>query len=415
MELGLDYDKIQANLERPSVVDRTESGPSTSTVPSQGCKRERESSLEAEEASSTSIVPTSTKALVYPRHGSPADVLNLHTHSLPPPHSNLVTLRTLAAPLNPADINQIQGTYPTAPPFAQELGTAQPSAVPGNEACFEVLSAGSACKTVSKGDWVIPTRTGLGTWRTHLQVAEDRVMKIKKDGLNAEQAATISVNPVTAYRMLKDFTPLKEGDWFIQNGANSGVGRAAVQFGKMWGLKSICVVRKRDGAEGEALHKELQELGATVVVNDEEIMEKGFGERVKEWTNGAREPLNLALNCVGGDAGMALAKTLGAGGTMVTYGAMSKSPLRVGAGMLIFKDLRFVGFWVSKWADRFPEERKKTIDEVLDLIRGGNFKDVPMVEVPWSYETKKEELLDAVQGTLEGFRKGKGLFKFGDT
>lgn len=62
MELGLDYDKIQANLERPSVVDRTESGPSTSTVPSQGCKRERESSLEAEEASSTSIVPTSSQA-----------------------------------------------------------------------------------------------------------------------------------------------------------------------------------------------------------------------------------------------------------------------------------------------------------------------------------------------------------------
>ncbi len=38
-----------------------------------------------------------------------------------------------------------------------------------------------------------------------------------------------------------------------------------------------------------------------------------------------------------------------------------------------------------------------------------------MVEVPWSYETKKGELLDAVQGTLEGFRKGKGIFKFGDT
>ncbi|KAL8989986.1 MAG: hypothetical protein Q9169_008234 [Polycauliona sp. 2 TL-2023] len=100
---------------------------------------------------------------------------------------------------------------------------------------------------------------------------------------------------------------------------------------------------------------------------------------------------------------------------MVTYGAMSRSPLRVGAGMLIFKDLRFVGFWVSKWGDRFPEEKQKTIDEVLGLIRDGKFKDVPMVEVPWSHETKKEELLDAIQGTLDGFRKGKGIFKFGDT
>ncbi|KAI4122339.1 MAG: hypothetical protein LQ338_005878 [Usnochroma carphineum] len=358
---------------------------------------------------------TQAKALVYPKHGSPSDVLTLHTHSISPPHSKLLTLRTLAAPLNPADINQIQGTYPTSPPFTSSLGTSQPSAVPGNEACFEVLSAGSGCKNISRGDWVIPRRTGLGTWRTHLQVEEDKVMKVEKDGLKVEQVATVSVNPVTAYRMLKDFAPLKDGDWFIQNGANSGVGRAAIQLGKMWGLQSICVVRKREGAEGDALKRELQELGATVVVSDEEVMEKGFGERVKKWTNGGREPLKLGLNCVGGDAGMAMAKVLSPGGTLVTYGAMSKSPMRVGAGMLIFNDLRFFGFWVSRWGDGLPEEKKRTIDQVLELTREGKFKDVPMVEVPWSWETKKEELLEAVQGTLEGFRKGKGIFKFGDT
>ncbi|KAL8669948.1 MAG: hypothetical protein Q9168_005482 [Polycauliona sp. 1 TL-2023] len=415
LELGLDYDKVQVCMEAKLVSARLEM--ERAMTPSDGSSGpSHRPSLPLDRRRHISAYGyTQAKALVYPKNGSPKDVLNLHTHSISPPHSNLITLRTLAAPLNPADINQIQGTYPTAPPFTQDLGTAQPSAVPGNEACFEVLSAGSGCKSVSKGDWVIPRRTGLGTWRTHLQVPEEKVMKINKEGLNPEQVATISVNPITAYRMLKDFTTLKEGDWFIQNGANSGVGRAAVQLGKMWGLKSICVVRKREGAVGEALYKEMQELGATVVVNDEEILEKGFGERVKEWTNGGRESLNLALNCVGGDAGMALAKTLGAGGTMVTYGAMSRSALRVGAGMLIFKDLRFVGFWVSKWGDRFPDEKEKTIAEVLGLIREGKFKDVPMVEVPWSYETKKEELLDAVQGTLDGFRKGKGIFKFGDT
>ncbi|KAL9024586.1 MAG: hypothetical protein Q9196_006410 [Gyalolechia fulgens] len=358
---------------------------------------------------------TQAKALVYPKHGSPADVLALHTHSISPPHSKLVTLRTLAAPLNPADINQIQGTYPTAPPFTSGFGTAQPSAVPGNEACFEVLSTGSACKDVSKGDWVIPRRTGLGSWRTHVQIDGDKVIKINKEGLTAEQVATVSVNPVTAYRMLKDFMPLREGDWFIQNGANSGVGRAAVQLGKMWGYKSICLIRKREGDEGKALKQEMLDLGATVVVTDEEIMARDFRERVKEWTNGGREQLKLGLNCVGGDAAMAMAKVLDAGGTTVTYGAMSKSPMRVGAGMLIFKDLRFVGFWVSKWGDSLPDEKKRTIDEILGLIREGKFKDVPMVEVPWSWDTKKEELLDAVQGTLEGFRKGKGIFKFGDT
>ena len=40
----------------------------------------------------------------------------------------------------------------------------------------------------------------------------------------AEYAATIGVNPCTAYRLLRDFETLREGDTIIQNGANSQVG-----------------------------------------------------------------------------------------------------------------------------------------------------------------------------------------------
>ena len=227
-------------------------------------------------------------------------------------------------------------------------------------------------------------------------------------------SALVKVNPVTAYRMLKDFVKLDDGDWWIQNGANSGVGRAAIQLGKRWGYNSIAVVRSRPGEEGEKLKKELEDLGATKVVTDEEIQQDGFKDQVKEWTNGGRSPLKLALNCVGGNAAMAMARPLSSGASMVTYGGMSKKPMLVGASMLIFKDLRFSGFWVSRWSDAHPEEKRKTVDELLDMMRNGEFKDTPMVEVKWDWDTKKEELVDAVQGTLEGFRKGKGVFVFGD-
>lgn len=287
--------------------------------------------------------------------------------------------------------------------------------MPGNEACFEVLSAGSAAKGVKKGDWVIPRTTGLGTWRTHLQCEEDKVHKIDGEGLKSIQVATVSVNPVTAWRMLTNFVQLKEGDWFIQNGANSGVGRAAIQLGRMWGLRSIAIVRGRPGEEGKKLKRELEELGADKVITDEELMEKRFKDRVNEWTNGGRESVMLGLNCVGGDAAMTMAKVLGSGAHLVTYGAMSKSPMRLGASMLIFKDIHFDGFWVSRWADTHPEERTATIEKVLQLIREGKFKDVPTVEVPWNWDTKKSELVEVVQGTLEGYRKGKGIFVFGDT
>ena len=66
------------------------------------------------------------KALTFSDYGDPAAVLSLHSHSISPPHSNLMTLRFLASPINPADINQIQGVYPSKPTWTTNLGTANP-------------------------------------------------------------------------------------------------------------------------------------------------------------------------------------------------------------------------------------------------------------------------------------------------
>ena len=76
--------------------------------------------------------------------------------------------------------------------------------------------------------------------------------------------------------------------------------------------------------------------------------------------------------------------------------------------------LRFEGFWVSRWGDENPEEKKRTVEELLRLMREKRFRDTPVVEVGWGWDTGKETLVEAVQGTLEGFRRGKGMFVFED-
>lgn len=58
-------------------------------------------------------------------------------------------------------------------------------------------------------------------------------------------ASMMNVNPCTAYRMLKDFVPLKSGDTVIQNGGNSAVGQLIIQLCKVWNFKSVSVVRDR--------------------------------------------------------------------------------------------------------------------------------------------------------------------------
>jgi trans-2-enoyl-CoA reductase len=355
------------------------------------------------------------KALTFQKYGEPKDILSLHGHSISPAHSNLLTLRFLASPINPADINQLQGVYPSKPTFTTSLGTAEPIAVGGNEGVAEVISAGDKVKGFQRGDWVIQKVPGFGTWRTHAQTTENGLLKIENtDGITPVQAGTVSVNPCTAYCMLKNFSDMQAGDWFIQNGANSGVGRAAIQLGKLWGYKSINVVRDR-GEGLDALKQELKDLGADVVITDSELQSSEMKDKVATWTNGGREKIKLGLNCVGGKPVGAMAKQLSSEAHLVTYGAMSKQPVTLPTGLLIFKNIHFDGFWVSKWSERNPEEKKIMVHDVLDLYRQGKFKDTPYDEVKWEWETKGDTLIEAVQGTLEGYRKGKGIFVFGKT
>lgn len=382
------------------------------------CQRTSRSTFDQRRAIS-SYGYTQAKALVYSKYGEPQDVLSMHGHSLSPATGSNVVLRMLVAPINPADVNQIQGVYPAKPELTTALGTSEPSAVAGNEGVAEVISTGSGVKTLSRGDWVIMKSTCMGTWRTHMEVDESQLIKIdNKEGLSPLQVGTVSVNPCTAYRMLLDSAKwsFRGDEWFIQNGANSGVGRAAIQLGREWGFKSINVIRGRENKEEEQqLRQELLDIGATKVITEEELMGRDIKDQIKEWTNGGREQVKVGLNCVGGKPATALAKFLSPGATMVTYGAMSKQPVILPASLLIFKEINFNGFWVSKWSDRHPDQKKQTVEDVLRLTREGRFKDIPVQECKWGWNTEVDTLRKAVQGTLGGFRAGKGVFVFEET
>lgn len=100
---------------------------------------------------------------------------------------------------------------------------------------------------------------------------------------------------------------MEKGDWFIQNGANSGVGRSAIQLGRLWGLKSVNVIRNRPKVE--ELKEELKGLGADIVITEEELADRGFWGVHNEKTEGGE--VKLGLNCVGGKPTMDLARRLG--------------------------------------------------------------------------------------------------------
>ena len=85
---------------------------------------------------------------------------------------------------------------------------------------------------LSAGDWVLPAIAMSGTWTTHKVCDQSALTRVRND-ISVEGAATMMINPASALRMLEDYVQLKEGDWVVQNGANSAVGLAAIQIAKV--------------------------------------------------------------------------------------------------------------------------------------------------------------------------------------
>ncbi|KAK4440795.1 Enoyl-[acyl-carrier-protein] reductase, mitochondrial [Sesamum alatum] len=308
-------------------------------------------------AYSTTMSPPS-KAVVYDEQGPPDAVCKVRELPPVPIKDNDVCVRMLAAPINPSDINRIEGVYPVRPPVP---------AVGGYEGVGEVHAVGPAVKGLGPGDWVIPSPPSSGTWQTYVVKEQSLWHRIDKS-TPMEYAATITVNPLTALRMLEDFVDLKAGDAVVQNGATSIVGQCIVQLARLRGIRSINIIRDRAGSD-EAKQK-LKELGADEVFTLSQLDVKN----VKSLLADIPEPA-LGFNCVGGNAASLVLKFLKHGGTMVTYGGMSKKPITVSTSSFIFKELSLRGFWMQKWlSSEKLKECRDMIDYLLSLTRSGELK-----------------------------------------
>ncbi|PRD32860.1 UNVERIFIED_CONTAM: Enoyl-[acyl-carrier-protein] reductase [Trichonephila clavipes] len=327
------------------------------------------------------VMSLSSYALQYKECGDPNVVLEkVEYETSENVQSNQVLIKMLAAPINPADINMIQGKYGKK---------AKLPAIGGNEGVAEVIKTGSSVKDLKVGSWVIPTAED-GTWKTHAVYTEDKLLKIDET-LPLVSAATIYVNPCTAYRMLKDFENLKEGSTVIQNGANSAVGQAVIQIAKHFKINTINVIRDRPNVE--SLKSYLTNLGATHVVVENELRSPLMADIFKSIPKPA-----LAFNCVGGKSAAELMRQMTDKGTVVTYGAMSKQPLMINTGHLIFNDLRIRGFWMTKWKEvHTKEEVEKMLKEITSIIKTG------LLKPPTNRMVKLDNFKDAVAKSMESY------------
>jgi trans-2-enoyl-CoA reductase len=318
------------------------------------------------------------KAAVYETHGNPAEVLRVLESPLPEPGPNDVVVKMKAAPINPADLNSIEGKYPIKAPLP---------ATPGMEGAGTVIEVGSAVRGLEVGTQVILPHS-FGTWREMAVIDATKLVPAPNE-IDPIQAAMLKVNPITAWRMVRDFVPLMSGDWLIQNAANSGAGQCVIQVARELGYKTVNVVRRAE------LVDELRSLGGDVVIVDSENLRDEVAAATE------RAAIKLALNAVGGENALRVAKCLASDGTMVTYGAMSLEPLSIPNGMLIFKNLRFTGFWVNKWYDAAtPAQRAETFAPLFDMAKRGLLQS--KVEATYTLDEAQAAIAHASQNKRSG-------------
>jgi putative PIG3 family NAD(P)H quinone oxidoreductase len=178
----------------------------------------------------------------------------------PQPASREVLVEAAYAAVNPADLAQRAGNYP-APPGA-------PADVPGLEVAGTVIACGESVRQWEPGDRVFGL-VGGGGLADRVAVDERHVAGVPSR-LDAEQAAAVPEAFITAHDAVVTQAGLCLGDVLLVNGANGGVGTAAVQIGLLAGARVLA------NARSDEARNRLAELGAEPVSPDD------FVERARD-------------------------------------------------------------------------------------------------------------------------------------
>lgn len=309
--------------------------------------------------------------------GDPQTAWKVVTKEKPSASPGEVVVRMTLRPVNPTD-------YLSPKYFLGHL-QGKKDVVIGSDGVGYVEEVGEGVTKVKVGQRVVPSFltqfffNGYGSWQDYVEAKEEDLLLLP-DSLSDEVAAQYVVNPWTLYGLVKE-QEVPKGEYLLQNGSGSVVGRQVIQLAKYWGIKTINVVRRDDVIE------ELKSLGADEVINSSK---EDVVARVKEITGG--KGAYGALDAVAGKNTKTIVSSVRDGGKVFVYGNMGTPENEVTIGLFELGRVH-IKWWSILDFLKGPGRMQEVAAAVSKLLEDKVI--VPLTGKVFKLEEFREALLEA--------------------
>lgn len=330
-------------------------------------------------------------AVVFHEHGGP-EVLGYEQVPRPSPRAAEVLVRVRAASLNALDNLAREGRFATALTLPH---------VGGSDAAGEIVEIGDCVDGVAVGDRVVVDSLlrcgkcdvcnaggsdnlcrasrlfGVDSWGGYADYAAAPAASVVRmpDGVSFDAAASLVVAYTTAWHGLVSRGSLTANDTLLVTAAGSGIGTAAIRFGRLLGARVVATTSQ------EWKQEKARELGADAV----------YDSRDPDWTSRVREfagerGVTIAIDNLGGESLQKTISCLGLGGRLVCSGATTGREVA----------LNLVELYRNQLALHFNAHGTRSeLRTLLELVDSGRLQPVIDSRFPMRFAVAAHEKLAA--------------------
>ncbi|HMM66063.1 MAG TPA: NADPH:quinone oxidoreductase family protein [Dokdonella sp.] len=311
------------------------------------------------------------KAIICENWGAPSMLKLLEVPS-PVPGPNQVRVRVRVAAVNFPDALMVAGKYQFRPelPFS-----------PGGELSGEIIEVGSEVKRLAVGDKIVGLATH-GAYAEEAIIEASQALPLPKDIADAEfeLAGSFVLTYGTSLHALKDRAQARPGETLLVLGAGGGVGIAAVEIGKLMGLRVISAASSQDKRDAALAH------GADEAID---YATEDLRERTKALTAG--KGVDIVYDPVGGDFAEPALRSVGWRGRYLVVGFAAGDIPKIPINLLLLKGSSLVGVFWGEFVRREPKLNAENLAQLFAWLHGREInplisKRYPLAQAPAALE-----------------------------